>query len=78
MTLKVLALWPGSDQDNKCNKGEAGEYEGGMKEQSNIEPTLGGTLIEVVNLERFSHPTHPVREQEGRNEGFSWGSRWIR
>ena len=78
MTLKVLALWPGSDQDNKCNKGEAGEYDGGMKGQSNIGPTLGGNLIEAVNLERFSPPTHPVREQEGRNEGTSRGARWIR
>ncbi len=49
-----------------------------MKEQSKIGPTVGGNLIEGVNLERFSHPTHPVREREDRNEGASWGSRWIR
>ena len=49
-----------------------------MKEQSNIGPTLGGNLIGGVNLECLSHPTHPVREQEGRNEGASWGSLWIR
>jgi hypothetical protein len=38
-----------------------------MKEQSNIGPTLGGNLIEGVNLGYLPHPTHPVREQEGRN-----------
>ena len=43
-----------------------------MKGQANIGPTLGGNLIEGVNLECFSpRPTHPVREQEGRNEGTS-------
>jgi hypothetical protein len=49
-----------------------------MKEQSNIGPTLGGNLIEGVNLECLSHPAHPVREQEGRNEDVRWESRWIR
>ncbi len=49
-----------------------------MKEQSNIGPTLGGNLIEGVNLECLSHPAHTVREQEGRNEDVRWESRWIR
>jgi hypothetical protein len=35
-------------------------------------------LFEGVSLDRFAHPTHPVRKREYRNEGASWEPRWIR
>jgi hypothetical protein len=50
----------------------------GMKGQSNIGPTLGGNLIRGREPGALFAPTHPVREQGGRNEGSSWGSLWIR